>query len=159
MIRATPFNMLQKQKGVEVFVVSFKDILAKQAKEETKEIDPKLVLLKEFHNYLNVFSKQAADKLPPYRYVDHYIVLERDSKLGHVPLYNMSKEELDLVKKYIEDNLTKGFIKASKAPFASPVLFVRKPGGGLRFCVDYCKLNVIIRKDSYPLPLINETLA
>jgi hypothetical protein len=49
----------------------------------------------------------------------------------------MSREELDLMKKYIEDNLSKGFIKASKAPFASPVLFVYKPGGGLRFYVNY----------------------
>jgi hypothetical protein len=70
----------------------------------------------------------------------------------------MLREELDLVKKYIKDNLLKGFIKASKAPFASPILFVRRLGGGLRFCVDYRKLNAITRKDAYPLPLIDETL-
>jgi hypothetical protein len=39
------------------------------------------------------------------------------------------------------------------------MLFVRKSNGGLRFCVDYRKLNGLIRKDKYPLPLINETLA
>ena len=38
------------------------------------------------------------------------------------------------------------------------MLFVKKPGGGLRFCVDYRKLNGITRKDRYPLPLITETL-
>jgi hypothetical protein len=159
MIGAAPFNMLRKQKGAEVFAVSFKDILEEQAKEEAIEIDPKSILPQEFYDYLDVFSRQAADKLPPHRYADHHIVVEGDSKLGHAPLYNMSREELDLVKKYIEDNLSKGFIEASKAPFASPVLFVRKPGGGLRFCVDYRKLNAITRKDSYPLPLIDETLA
>jgi hypothetical protein len=158
MVRATPFNMLQKQQGAKVFTVSFKDILDEQAKEEAVEIDPKLILLKEFHEYLDVFLKQVADKLPPYRYANHHIMIEKDSKLGHAPLYNMSREELDLMKKYIKDNLSKGFIKASKAPFASPVLFVRKLGGGLRFCVNYCKLNAITRKDSYPLPLIDETL-
>ena len=71
----------------------------------------------------------------------------------------MLREELDLVKKYIKDNLLKGFIKTSKALFASPVLFVCKLGGGLRFCVDYRKLNAIIRKDAYLLPLIDKTLA
>jgi hypothetical protein len=70
----------------------------------------------------------------------------------------MLREELNLIKKYIKDNLLKGFIKASKAPFTSLVLFIYKLGGGLRFYMDYCKLNAIIRKDAYPLPLINETL-
>jgi hypothetical protein len=137
MIRATPFNMVQKQKGAEVFTISFKDILKEQAKEEAVEINLKLILLKEFHEYLNVFLKQAADKLLPYRYANHHIVIEKDLKLGHVLLYNMSREELDLMKKYIENNLSKGFIKASKAPFASPVLFVYKLGGGLQFYVNY----------------------
>jgi hypothetical protein len=71
----------------------------------------------------------------------------------------MLREELNLVKKYIKDNLLKGFIKASKAPFASPILFVYKLGGGLQFYVNYYKLNAIIRKDAYLLPLIDETLA
>jgi hypothetical protein len=70
----------------------------------------------------------------------------------------MLREELNLMKKYIKDNLLKGFIKASKAPFASPVLFVYKLGGRLQFYVNYHKLNAIMRKDSYPLPLINEML-
>jgi len=54
--------------------------------------------------------------------------------------------------------LDKGFIRVSNSPAAAPVLFVRKPGGGLRFCVDYCGLNKITRKDRYLLPLIYETL-
>ncbi|KAG0161692.1 hypothetical protein PDIDSM_5322 [Penicillium digitatum] len=41
---------------------------------------------------------------------------------------------------------------------ASPVLFVKKPGGGLRFCVDYRAPNAITVKDRYPLPLTKETL-
>ena len=71
----------------------------------------------------------------------------------------MSSEELELCKKYINDNLSKGFITASMAPYQSPVLFVRKPGGGLWFCVDYWRLNALTKKDRYPLLLINETLA
>ena len=39
------------------------------------------------------------------------------------------------------------------------MLFVRKPSGGLRFCVDYCALNQITKKDHYLLSLIKKTLA
>ena len=62
------------------------------------------------------------------------------------------------MKKYIEENLPRGFIEPSQSPFASPVLFIKKPNGGLRFYINYRKLNAITKKDRYPLPLIDETL-
>jgi hypothetical protein len=71
----------------------------------------------------------------------------------------MSTAELQAVKQYLLDNLSKRFITPSQAPYASPVLFVRKPNSSLRFCIDYRKLNTITRKDRYPLLLIDETLA
>lgn len=71
----------------------------------------------------------------------------------------MSEGELLLVKRYLIEHLEKGFIEASSAPYASPVLFAKKPGGGLRFCVDYRKLNAITKKNRYPIPLIAETIA
>jgi len=74
------------------------------------------------------------------------------------PLYNMSRNELLILRKELTSLLNKGFIRISYSPVAAPVLFVRKPGGGLRFCVDYRVLNKITRKDRYPLPLIHETL-
>ena len=40
----------------------------------------------------------------------------------------------------------------------APVIFVKKLGGGLRFCIDYRRLNEISRKDSYPISRIDETL-
>ena len=39
------------------------------------------------------------------------------------------------------------------------MLFVKKPEGRIRFCIDYKKLNTITKKDYYPIPLIQETLA
>ena len=71
----------------------------------------------------------------------------------------MSDKELRACKEYIDSNLSKGFITASLALYTLLVLFVRKPSRGLRFCVDYQKLNALTKKDKYLLPLINKTLA
>jgi hypothetical protein len=57
------------------------------------------------------------------------------------------------------ENLDKGFIETSQAPYASLTLFIKKPNGNLHFYVDFYKLNFLSRKDKYPLPLIDETLA
>jgi hypothetical protein len=71
----------------------------------------------------------------------------------------MSEDELRVLRKFLKENLEKGFIRTSTSPAASLVLFAKKPGGGLRFCVDYRGLNAITIKNRYPLPLIQETLS
>ena len=67
--------------------------------------------------------------------------------------------QLKFVKKFLEEHLKKRFIEASSAPCSSPILLAKKPGGGIRFCVNYWKLNLFMKKDAYPLPLIAKTMA
>jgi hypothetical protein len=71
----------------------------------------------------------------------------------------MSEDELLVLCKFLDENLAKGFIRTSVLPAASLVLFAKKPGGGLCFCIDYRTLNTITIKNYYPLPLIQEILA
>ena len=68
----------------------------------------------------------------------------------------MSQVELDALKSYIDEMLSKGFIRTSNSPIGAPVLFVKKKNGTLRLCVDYRALNKITVKNRYPLPLIRE---
>ena len=63
-----------------------------------------------------------------------------------------------MLRKYLDEYLFKGFIRVSSSPTTSLVLFVKKPEGGLRFYIDYRKLNSITIKNRYPLPLIREIL-
>jgi hypothetical protein len=147
----------------QVFAASMADI--NKALRVKTYTDPAKKLPRDLHKHLDVFSRQESDRLPPLRGrgIDHEIELIRDlngkePEVPWGPLYSMSKDELLVLRKTLSELLDKGFIRVSNSSAAAPILFVRKPGGGLRFCVDYRALNKITRKDRYPLPLIQETL-
>ena len=70
----------------------------------------------------------------------------------------MSQGELQILKKKFDENLAKGFIRASSFPTATPILFAKKPGRGFRLYVNYKTFNAITVKNKYPLPLIQKTL-
>ncbi|CRL31343.1 RNA-directed DNA polymerase (reverse transcriptase) [Penicillium camemberti] len=162
------FNRLYKRgkvdKEIETFSTSLYEIDHIIDAKSTPVQDPEIseilrTLPKEYHDLAEVFSKKKSDELPPYRPgVDHDIVLEAEAQPGYCPLYKLSIDELKAAREYILNNLQKGFIVPSSAPYASPILMAKKPGGGLRFCVDFRKLNAITKKDCYPLPLIDEVL-
>ena len=70
----------------------------------------------------------------------------------------MSKPQLECVKKFLEEYLKKGFIEASKAPCSLPILLAKKLKDGIKFCVNYRKLNAMTKKNAYQILLIAETL-
>jgi hypothetical protein len=71
----------------------------------------------------------------------------------------MLVKELQVLCKFLKENLNKDFIRASTFSTASFVLFAKKPGDRLRFCVDYQALNTITIKNRYPFSLLQETLS
>ncbi|XP_076660208.1 uncharacterized protein LOC143363524 [Halictus rubicundus] len=64
----------------------------------------------------------------------------------------------DEVKELLAKMERQGVIEESKSPWSSPIVLVKKKDGSTRFCVDYRRLNDVTKKDSYPLPRIEETL-
>ena len=54
--------------------------------------------------------------------------------------------------------LESGAIQPSQSAWCNTVVLVRKKDGGLQFCIDFCNLNACMKKDSYPLPRIQEAL-
>jgi hypothetical protein len=59
---------------------------------------------------------------------------------------------------FLEEALATGHIRQSKSPLGAPVFFIKKKDGKLRFVQDYRALNVITRKNRYPLPLIDDLI-
>ena len=57
----------------------------------------------------------------------------------------------------MNDMLQAGAIQPSSSPWCNVVVLIQKDGG-LHFCIDLRKLNARTKKDSYPLPHIQETL-
>lgn len=116
---------------------SLEDI--KVALAEKKYINPATKLPPRLHNFLYkpILDPVDANALPLHRDYNHKIDLKCNTTAPFGPLYKMSVEELMVLQKYLKEQLDKGFICASNSPAASPVLFAKKPGGGLRFCIDY----------------------
>lgn len=162
LISAISFTRMTKGKRkYQVFAASVADINKALKKLEARSSTPDFSKLpKHYHVYRPAFDRREAEKLPPLRGpgIDHTIEIEDGAEPPWGPLYSMSKDELLVLRKTLSDYLDKGFIRVSNSPAAAPVLFAKKPGGGLRFCVDYRALNRLTRKDRYPLPLIQETL-
>ncbi|SNX87990.1 related to pol protein [Melanopsichium pennsylvanicum] len=111
-----------------------------------------------YQDLAEVFNEVEADKLPHRTEHDLKIELESGAKPPQGPLYLKGPKEMEELRKYLDENLAKGFIRPSKSPARSPVLFVPKKDGSLRLCVDYRGLNEITIKNRAPLPLIEEQL-
>ena len=65
---------------------------------------------------------------------------------------------LEEVHMSLRDMLEAGAIRPSQSPWCNTAVLVRKKDGTLRFCVDFRRLNMWTKKDSYPLPRIQEVL-
>lgn len=165
---AEQLKLARKSRDTVVGAISINDITrALEPKKSASKEEVQRGLPKEIHKYTDIFlddDVHSESTLPPHRPgVDTNIKLQqddqgRDKEVPWGPLYGMSRDELLVLRKTLTELLDKNWIRASSSPGGAPVLFIRKPQGGLRFCVDYRSLNAITERDRYPLPLIRETL-
>ena len=112
----------------------------------------------EYQDFEDLFKEKEGEvALSEHKSWDYKISIEDGKTPNHyrglIPLF---KKEEDFLKDYIEKYLAKGFIRPSKSLIVYDVLFALKKDGSLRPCIDYRKLNAIIKKNQYPLLRIDE---
>ena len=118
--------------------------------------DISLRLVDHYKDYADIFSEEKIHALPEHSKYDHKIELEPGTTPPFEPIYPLSESELGVLRKYLDKMLASGKIVRSTLPAAALILFVPKPDGTLRLCIDYRGLNKITIKNRYPLPLMNE---
>jgi len=68
--------------------------------------------------------------------------------------YRYSPKVLEAMQAELDKLLADGKVEPSHSAWASPVVMVRK-GDGYRMTIDYRKVNLVSKKDSYPMPNLN----
>ncbi len=118
--------------------------------------DEKAQLADTLVEFQDVFANDDED-LGCFKGVQHKIPTG-DSKAIRQPSrrtpLGFQAEEEDHLRKLLKN----GTVVPSTSEWASPVVLVRKKDGGLRWCVDYRKINDVTRKDAFPLPRVEDCL-
>ena len=107
-------------------------------------------------SYRDIFASSSLD-LGHTSVIEHRIDTGDARPIKQAP-YRVSHTQRSEIDKHVSNMLKQDIIKVSSSPWSSPVVLVRKKDGSTRFCVDYRKLNAVTKKDSYPLPRIDDAL-
>ncbi len=172
MIETATYRMLVKWSNVKIFAVMILKIdrLITTVENKSEEVNlhelfhaevlkqVKIKLFFEYHDYLDVFNRAMINQLSLHHFYDYKIELIDEEMSSRSRLYQMFDHKLQRIKKYLIEHLNKEFIFFSFASYISLILFAEKKDESLRFCVDYRKLNALIKRDCYSLSLIDETL-
>ncbi|KZR98345.1 Uncharacterized protein APZ42_006282, partial [Daphnia magna] len=110
-------------------------------------------LLNDFHNLFASKDSELGNTI----LIKHTIDTEGRGPIRQRP-YRVTNNQRKLLEDKVQEMLDAKVIRYSQSPWASPVVLVEKKNGEVRFFVDYRKLNSITKKDSFPMPRIDETL-
>ncbi|GFY26246.1 retrovirus-related Pol polyprotein from transposon 297 [Trichonephila clavipes] len=132
-------------------VYDFEDVI--QASELNKHLhDKQMDRLREL---LNKYSKCFSNNPGLTNLVEHEIQLVNDQPVRTKP-YRMSHRQNEILKNEINRMLKLGIIEVGESDYMSPMILVEVAGKEPRPCIDYRKLNGIIRTEYFPLPNIEE---
>ena len=90
--------------------------------------------------------------------IKHHIEIENSGPIKQ--RYRRFPEPLKgEIQSEVDKLLARGIVEPSESSWASPLVPVRKKNGKLRLCIDYRAVNACTRRDSFPLPHINDAIS
>ena len=132
----------------------WKDGRLDRLKEWPPELARKAVaLLLKFHH---VFSLEP-NEIGCTDATEHVIELMKDEPFKK-RFRHIAPPLVDEVCQHIQEMLEGGTIQPSQSSWCNAVVLLRKKDGSLRFCIDFHCLNARTKKDTYPLPRMQETM-
>ena len=115
-------------------------------------------LQKRFRKMLSAFTGMWDGNLGVIMDTEHLITLREDAKSFRINPYRTGPAGRTEIRKAVTAMKEDGIIREAKSEWASPVVLIPKSDGSMRFCVDYCRLNELTVRDSYPLPRMEDCL-
>jgi len=93
----------------------------------------------EFQKYAKVFSEEEAKKFPPDRNPNAVIeLLPGAPEQLNCKVYPLTRQETETLKKFLSEEIDKGYIEETSSPYTSPVFFInKKDSAEKRLVVDY----------------------
>ena len=76
----------------------------------------------------------------------------------HLPPYRLPKARHQAVQNEVQQLLEAKIIEPLTSPWAPPIVLVPKRDGTLRLCVDYRRLNRVMKPDPYPMARVDDLL-
>ena len=75
-----------------------------------------------------------------------------------VPSRRTAEHTRKVIDEELDEMLKHRIVRPSESSYLSPMVIVTKKDGGMRFCIDYRRLNDQTKIDQYPLPRIDIAL-
>jgi hypothetical protein len=97
--------------------------------QDTGDVVDSNCILECYHEYIRVISQRTSDALSLYRSYEHSIEIKAGEELPWGPIYGLSKTEMAVVHKYLEEISWPGKIRLFKSPTGAPIIFVPKAYG------------------------------
>ena len=165
------FEVLNKSKTknkyflTNIFIIKIVTIIVDNYEKFFNKFNKKFLSLKNFRkrflnelkNKIICFDAKKTNKLFRHYNANHKINLISKVKSSTKKVYDLTKNQVFVIKIYVNEMLKKSFIWRNSSNYATFVLIIKKLDENFKICVNYKILNVLIIKNRNSFLLIKKT--